>query len=288
MLDIPGLRHLNLEYFYMDIPDWLANIVSLESLEIKDAGSVSEIMPRLCELEQMRKLKLAYVDGLMELPASLAKLEYLEELNIDGADLKIFPTVIASLASLQSFSYEYCDCELSEVFGALSALPRLKKLRLSHYADEYGDFLPESFCRLQAIEELHFNDWIDLQELPECIGNMRNLRIIDISNGDHQLGRLAMIKELPDTLGNLANLEELDVYGLQDLKHLPPDFARLSRLKRLDIMGSGINELQLTPKQWENLEELRMHGTLPDLRQCVNLKKFAWFKNDVGVYPLSL
>jgi len=283
LLDIPGLRHLSLEHFYMNMPAWLANLAFLESLEIEETGSVKEIVPLLWKLDKLRKLKLAYA-GLESLPSSLVRLEQLEELNVDGADFEAFPAVIASLTSLRSFSYAHCYCALPEVFNGLSALPRLKKLRLSSYADEEaGHFLPESFCRLQAIEELHFNDWIDLQELPECIGNMRNLRVIKVSNDDHP-DYLAAIKELPDSLGNLVNLEELDVYGLQDLKQFSPSFSRLSRLKRLDTKGSGIDELQLTAEQWKNLEELHMHGPLPDLRQCVNLKKFAWFKNQVGIY----
>ena len=284
LLDIPGLRHLSLEYFNTDIPAWLSSITSLESLEIEETGSVKEILPQLWKLAHLRKLKLAYVrEDLTELPSSLAKLEHLEELNVDGADFTHFPDVIASLVSLQSFSYKYCDCALPEVFDALSALPELKKISFSHYDNESGDFLPESFCRLQAIEELYFNDWNYLKELPECIGELRNLRIINLSNDDYQLDYDALIKKLPDSLGNLCNLEELDVYGLQDLVQLPKNFSRLKRLKRLNTMCSGIKELPLTPEQWGNLEALSMHGPLPDLQHCINLKEFGWFKNVVGV-----
>ena len=287
LLDIPGLRHLYLEGFYTDMPAWLVNLSSLESLEIEDAESVKEILPFLWKLKRLRKLKLAYSsDDLTELPSSLAELIHLEELNIDGADFEHFPAVISSLTSLQSFSFEYCECPLPEVFDALSTLPRLKKLRLTQSAYYGGDFLPEPFCRLRAVEELHFNDWPTLQALPECIGGLSNLRVINLGHDDYQLfNDTAMICELPDSLGNLSHLEELDVYGLENLKHFPPSFARLSRLKRLNTMCSGIEELQLTPAQWQNLEALYMHGPLPDLRQCINLKHFAWLKNDVGIGP---
>jgi len=287
ILDIPNLRHLCLTYFYTDMPAWLASLTSLVSLEIEEADSVREVLPLLWNLRSLRTLKLAYVNDLEELPPSLAKLAHLEELNVDGADFKNFPPVIASLSSLQSFSQKYCDCELPEVFDVLSALPRLRKLRLTHYADDDGDFLPESFCRLQAIEELDFSDWKYLQGLPENIGDMHNLRVIDLSNVDHQLGYDALIKELPLSLCKLGNLEELDVYGLQNLKKLPLNFSKLSRLKRLNTMDSGIDELELTPEQWGNLEALSMHGPLPDLRLCLNLKEFAWCKNTVGINHLK-
>jgi len=94
-----------------------------------------------------------------------------------------------------------------------------------------------------------------------------------------------MISELPDSMGGLSNLEELDLYGLENLKHLPPSLARLSRLKRLNTMCTGIKELQLTPVQWQNLDSLHLHGPLPDLRLCQNLRDFAWCKNVVGLGP---
>ena len=265
-----------------DIPSWLADLISNDSLEIEEV-SASDILPHLGKLGQLRKLTLTYVDDLTDLPLSLTKLKNLEELNIEGADFKHFPSVIASLTSLQSFSYINCNCPLPEVFNALSALPQLKKLRFTHHADKNGDFLPESFGHLQAIEELHFNDWPALRELPECIGDMRNLRIINLSHDDHQLYYdIAMIQKLPDSLGNISKLEELDIFGLDNLKHLPSSFKRLSNLKRLDTVCSGIDELHLTPEQWNNLEGLCMHGPLPDMRQCANLKQFYYFKNGVG------
>jgi Leucine-rich repeat (LRR) protein len=158
----------------------------------------------------------------------MAKLKHLEELNLDGAEFEKFPTVITSLQSLESFSYEYCMCPLSEVFDSLSLLPRLKKLRFTHSASNNVDFLPESFGRLQAIEELHFYEWPDLQELPECIGNLQNLRVIDISNDDCERGEGGGgIQELPKSVSNLYNLEELDVFGLKHLNQFPPGFEWL-------------------------------------------------------------
>jgi hypothetical protein len=56
-------------------------------------------------------------------------------------------------------------------------------------------------------------------------------------------------------------------------------------LKRLDTTFSGIDELQLTPKQWKNLEKLWIHGSLPDFNQCVNLKDFGFYKNGMSVDP---
>ena len=90
----------------------------------------------------------------------------------------------------------------------------------------------------------------------------------------------------------------LDVYGFQNLKKFPDSFHRLNRIKILDIKKSGITELHLTPQQWNNLEELHAHGSLPDLRNCPNLRRFSWHAGGVSVlfskvvrgidFPLSL
>ena len=273
LLDIHGLRHLDLSYFNFELPGWLTDITSLESLEITETESVAQIVPLVWRLEHLRKLKLAFNwNEMKELPASWEKLKHLEELNLDAADFKKFPAVISSLTSLESFSLHYCEIELAEVFDALARLPQLKKLRLMYNSAEPEHFLPESFHRLHAIEELHFNAWPCLRELPERIGEMHNLRVINLGNSDHYIGDRALMSELPESLCSLPNLEELDLYGLQDLKRLPSGF---SRLLRLDIMKSGIDELQLSPEQWNNLEFLRMHGSLPDLDQAGNLKRFS-------------
>lgn len=296
ILQIPGLRHLLL-YGYADIPEWITEISTLESLEIEEARSCRAIVNDLWKLTRLKKLKLAYVGGIDSLPDSIATLTSLEDLNLDGADFLQFPSVISQLTKLQSLSLASCFCDLTEVFNTLATLPNLKKLFFSHFADEETDTLPPSFCQLQRIEELHFNKWEELQSIPECIGNLQNLRVLCLSNVDCDDFH-AHIKELPESLGNLEHLEELDVYGLQDLKKFPDSFHRLNRIKILDIKKSGITELHLTPQQWNNLEELHAHGSLPDLRNCPNLKKFSWYAGGVSVlfskvvrgidFPLSL
>ena len=283
LLDIPALRRLRLENFNDDIPAWLAELPFLESLELEECGNVGALLPGLWKLKRLRKLKLSFVDGLTTLPDSLAALEHLKELHVDGAEFESFPPVIAALHALESFSFECCECELREVFDSLSGLPRLKKLRFTHEAYEGDDYLPESFCRLSALEEIHFNTWNRLRELPECVGNMHALRVLNLSNEDYGITDvLSGMEELPKSLGKLRHLEVLDLYGLQNVKRLPPEFDNLTGLKELDTMLTGLEELHLAPGQWGRLEKLRMHGPLPDFRRCRNLKEFAWLGNGVA------
>jgi Leucine-rich repeat (LRR) protein len=212
----------------------------------------------------------------------LERLRHLQNFNVNGADFEVFPKVISSLKSLESFSFEYCGCGLHDVFETLAQLPDLKKLYFSHCEDDKEDALPESFRRLQSLEEICFKNWSGLKCLPEFIGEMPNLRVIDLGNYDIQLGYKAKIQNLPESLGSLPNLEVLNIFGCQDVTQLPASFAQLSTLKGLDIIHSGITELHLTDEQWRGLESVRIQGPLPDLTLCANLKKFAWFKSDVS------
>jgi Leucine-rich repeat (LRR) protein len=290
LLDIPNLRHLTISYSYsVDIPSWLADIKTLESLELEEGGDISELLPHIGKLERLRKLKIAYMEGFSEFPATLKNLRHLTELNIDGADFEIFPKEIVGLANLESFSYIYCDCELSDVFDTLAQLPNLKRLYFVYFADHKdGDVLPESFINLQSLEEIHFENWIYLNCLPENIGDMRNLKVLNLSNSDSQIGYDANIRSLPDSLGDLPNLETLDIFGCQYITQLPAGFARVSTLKDIDIIDSGITELRLTDEQWRRLESLRMQGIPPDFALCANLKNFAWKTSNVSVSGMTV
>ena len=144
---------------------------------------------------------------------------------------------------------------------------------MNGFPDEQGDSLPPSFGRLQAMEELLFFDWVGLNSLPESVGELRKLRMLNLKNSDASHYRDARISALPESLCTLPMLEHLNLYGLNRLRQLPKDFSGLDNLKYLDIILTGISELKLTPRQWGNLETLRMQGPLPDFRQCTSLKR---------------
>ena len=266
----------NMPPYSEDLPAWLANIFRLESLEIESwGGNVDALLPHLRSLPYLCRLRLDFASYDQKLLLStLEELQNLRALNLDGALFRHFPKSFANLKSLESFSYKFYACPLDEVFDTLATLPRLKRLRLMNgFPDEQGDSLPPSFGRLQAMEELLFFDWVGLNSLPESVGELRKLRMLNLKNSDASHYRDARISALPESLCTLPMLEHLNLYGLNRLRQLPKDFSGLDNLKYLDIILTGISELKLTPRQWGNLETLRMQGPLPDFRQCTSLKR---------------
>jgi Leucine-rich repeat (LRR) protein len=289
LLGIPNLRHLSITYsYFVDIPSWLCDIRTLETIELEEGGNVSEFMSTIGKLKQLRKLKIAYMKNLSEFPQSVKNLYNLKELNIDGADFESLPKEILLITNLESLSYIHCECELSDFFDKLAMLPNLKILNMSHFSDDYSEALPSSFIKLQRLEELHFPNWQHLNSLPDDIHKLQNLRVIDISNSDIQCGDDANIQNLPESIGYLPHLEVIDIFGCQDLKQLPASFARISTLKEIDIIDSGITELRLTKEQWSGLESLRMQGFPPNLSLCANLKNFAWHTCGVSIVGSSV
>ena len=81
-----------------------------------------------------------------------------------------------------------------------------------------------------------------LRALPETIGDLRSLRILDLRN--NLLGRL------PVSLGRLANLGFLDLRNNR-FSELPDNLADLPRLEKLDLRW---NRLRHTPAWLDELE----------------------------------
>jgi hypothetical protein len=68
-----------------------------------------------------------------------------------------------------------------------------------------------------------------LKFLPNRIGNLHNLKKIDLSHNKIQF--------LPEEICNLHGLEELNIFG-NNLKSLPKNLTNLKNLKKLNLSGN--------------------------------------------------
>jgi Leucine-rich repeat (LRR) protein len=142
---------------------------------------------------------------------------------------------------------------------------------------------------LVNLKELQISCWENLEELPNEIGNLRNLQELIIDNGNGcqmnilippsigQLSNLRIlrlygaidprdedlkkplpkskIKTLPETITKLQNLEELDL-GRNALTAVPDHVAALKGLKRLKLDYNTIHEIPPFVGELKNLQEL--------------------------------
>ncbi|GJZ37817.1 NB-ARC domains-containing protein [Tanacetum coccineum] len=73
---------------------------------------------------------------------------------------------------------------------------------------------------------------LDIDEVPECVGNMKHLRYLNLSR--------TRITHLPEFVCNLYNLQTLIVSGCDRLTTLPDNFLKLKNLQHFDIRDTSL------------------------------------------------
>ncbi|RHN66349.1 putative P-loop containing nucleoside triphosphate hydrolase, leucine-rich repeat domain, L [Medicago truncatula] len=106
------------------------------------------------------------------------------------------------------------------------------------------DFLPSQ----KRLRVLSLSGYQNITKLPDSIGNLVQLRYLDIS--------FTNIESLPDTICNLYNLQTLNLSNYWSLTELPIHIGNLVNLRHLDISGTNINELPVEIGGLENLQTL--------------------------------
>jgi len=138
---------------------------------------------------------------------------------------------------------------------------------LFDWADKYNiskEKFPRDIDKLKELAFLNLND-NNLEEIPESIGILINLKELSISNSilldslkyDTVMpnNRGNKIIEIPNSISNLINLEVLDIGGNQ-IKSLPENIGNLISLKKLYIWDNKIERLPKSIGRLINLEEL--------------------------------
>lgn len=140
-------------------------------------------------------------------------------------------------------------CGLSELPLYMKALSNLEYLRAAH---NYFLLLPEWIGDLQNLRVLELDGNFfpnkvvpHLIKLPESIGNLKNLEVLTL---DDQI-----IKALPQSISKLTNLKALHLRN-NALTDLPDDFGNLFQLEILDLKA---NDLKVLPKSFEQLKNMQ-------------------------------
>jgi len=105
--------------------------------------------------------------------------------------------------------------------------------------------LPEDIGSLYELIELNLADNNDLGKLPAGIGNLRNLKKLDI--------RYCGLTTLPPELGNLKNLEFLQMWG-NGFVDLPYCVTELSSLKELYLKNNKLANIPYDIIKMDNLK----------------------------------
>jgi hypothetical protein len=149
-------------------------------------------------------------EGITELSPNIAQLVNLQELFLDGNELKTLPKEIGSFEFLTKLSVRH------------------NKLLM----------LPAAIGNLQNLEELYL-EYNQLSSLPDEIGLLKNLRFLYIGKN--------YLKELPASIGELTNLIELDISNSGALLRIPPEIELLKNLELLVVDRTTVFPIPFTP-----------------------------------------
>ncbi len=163
--------------------------------------------------------------GLQDIPAWVfEKLPNLENLNVQGNQLKALPAKLSKLRKLKVLDVR--NNQISDVHGNIGALSKLEILKLTK---NKLSALPASLWRLPNLKALHVSlNYLDA--LPEDVRRLKKLEYLGLQGNE--------LKGLPQGIGDLSRLKTLSLSD-NPLTSLPPDVMKL----RQQIQSFGLKDV---------------------------------------------
>uniref|UniRef100_A0A7N4PRI8 Leucine rich repeat containing 1 n=1 Tax=Sarcophilus harrisii TaxID=9305 RepID=A0A7N4PRI8_SARHA len=226
-----------------ELPEQFFQLVKLRKLGLSD-NEIQRLPPEIANFMQLVELDVSRND-IPEIPESISFCKALQRADFSGNPLTRLPESFPELQNLTCLSVNDISLQsLPENIGkSLTQLQRLKELDLGNNEIYH---LPETIGALLHLEDL----WLDgnqLAELPQEIGNLKNLLCLDVSENK--------LERLPEEISGLASLTDLVIS--HNLLDVLPD--GIGKLKKLSILKTDQNRLvQLTEAigECESLTEL--------------------------------
>ncbi|KAF7852399.1 hypothetical protein BT93_L0944 [Corymbia citriodora subsp. variegata] len=250
VLNLTGCKNLH------RTPDFSAH-KNLERLILEGCTKLVQVDRSIGELKQLVLLNLKGCWNLEKLPDEMEELEALTELLVDETSITNIPEW-KRMEKLETLSADCCeDLSKCNLAGCSTSLLYLDLSRTGISELPFGNF--------GSLVELRLT-WLNIRELPNSIGTMKNLRVLDISS--------TSLVELPSAIGMLEQLEEIDAsYCGRLCGEIPTEIGNLSSLRIMRLSNTGISNI---PKLPESMTGLYLHGNqhmrCPDLSNLLNLR----------------
>ncbi|XP_027909297.1 putative disease resistance protein At3g14460 [Vigna unguiculata] len=97
--------------------------------------------------------------------------------------------------------------------------------------------IDDFFSKFKYIRVLSLYDFLNLNEVPKSIGNLKHLRSLDLS--------YTRIENLPDSVGLLYKLQILKLNNCERLKELPSCLLQLNKLCFLELLNTKVKNVHI-------------------------------------------
>jgi len=252
------LRVLSLSYCLKEVPDTIADLIHLRSLDLSST-LIKRLPESICSLYNLQVLKLNNCRALKELPSTLHELTKLRRLELKGTTLRKAPVLLGKLKNLQvwmgGFEVGKTSSEFSiQQLGELDLQPsrHLEQLSFLNYCGtQFPGLLSDKF--LLNMVSLTLKDCKYCQRLPSSLGLLTFLKKLEIGGLDY------IVSIDADFYGNnsstFASLETLWFTNMKEWKEWQCMTGAFLRLQSLFIINCPKLKGHL-PEHLPHLKEL--------------------------------
>ncbi|MEG1380294.1 MAG: hypothetical protein RSC75_11890 [Bacteroidales bacterium] len=243
-------RNFDLE----ELPDDIANMVSLKSISITDTNLKS--IPKT--LERSRIIALSIVNSdITEFPAELGKIEGMRLLDLSGNKLTSVPAEIGNYSNMVQFRLnEQGITELPDMFA------NLDKLDLLDVSVCQLSSLPPSIAQAARLKTIFMDD-CNITTIPEIIGQTPQLMWVTLRNNKISAIDPALFSGATslNTIHLCGNpLAELPVLPLPALEMIAINGCRFTQVPDLGAY-SGLRQFEMKNNPITSLPEGFLRGT---------------------------
>ncbi|MEM6251278.1 MAG: COR domain-containing protein, partial [Cyanobacteria bacterium P01_D01_bin.156] len=232
------------------------------------------------EIAQLRNLTdLNLNENILDiLPSEISELQYLLNLEIRRNQFTKLPTEIFRLKNL-----ERLDVYWNRLTTVSEEIYQLQKLKYLNLSENQITKIPDEIFQLKSLVKLELQK-NSLSQIPIEIDRLPNLKSLNISNNK--------LRKLPSSLCKLERLVKLDLQK-NSLNKLPPEIIRLQSLNRLNLSENYFPKLPFEITQLQSLKELyfsknSLENLPAQIAHLISLKKLDIQENQITEFSTQI
>ena len=250
-LKILNLGDMNIE----TLPEKIRELKNLKTLKLHDNRNLNQqkLFRQLAEIPGLEELVISetilhHQHDRFVMPEELAELKKLKRLDMATSQNIVFDSLFDVLVQLPKL--EYLNLHDNGSTGHITQFPdklykfkNLKELIVSFSGPHPLDKVTKMPPGLEKLDysRARFSERSPMQKVIFTATSLKSLNL-----------NTCRLKELPEEIGNLKNLVHLDL-GNNQLKDLPESITKLKKLRYLNLMGTHISESEEKRKEIEQM-----------------------------------